>query len=325
MSEQLFLLKGHVDDWNAWRRQNSKLPIDLSRADLRKGNLRGANLSGADLSATDFSGADLMSAELTRANLSAANLTAARLAGANLTAARLIGANLSEARLAGANLRGADLSAAKLGGANLSEAKLVGANLRGANLGDAKLGGANLSEADLVGANLIAARLAGANLSGADLSDASFDEADFVGVDLEKTIFITQQFCIYTESSSIEDAQELYQCGKAFYDALGFSIGKESDWFKGSLWKAVFARLEGLTNAKELVGRARVAENVLLGQYDRESAIALTKAVVELETAFKGKKGAIVIDLGLFVFLRKSSRDGDGAVYFKRLTVEERF
>lgn len=28
--------------------------------------------------------------------------------------------------------------------------------------------------------------------------------------------------------------------------------------------------------------------------------------------------------MGLFVYLRKSSRDGDGAMYFKRLTVEER-
>ena len=45
---------------------------------------------------------------------------------------------------------------------------------------------------------------------------------------------------------------------------------------------------------------------------------------MDLENAFKGKKGAIAIDLGLFIFLRKSSRDGDGAVYFKRLTVEER-
>ena len=70
--------------------------------------------------------------------------------------------------------------------------------------------------------------------------------------------------------------------------------------------------------------RVKVAENVLLGQYDRETTIALANAVVHLENAFKGKKGAIVMDLGLFIFLRKPSRDGDGAIYFKRLTVEDR-
>ncbi len=81
---------------------------------------------------------------------------------------------------------------------------------------------------------------------------------------------------------------------------------------------------KGLLKSKEVGDRARVAENVLLGNQDRETAVELVKAVIELENAFKGKKGGIAIDMGLFIFLRKSSQDGDGATFFKRLTVEER-
>ncbi len=93
----------------------------------------------------------------------------------------------------------------------------------------------------------------------------------------------------------------------------------QSHWLKDAV-----ARLKGLASSKELGDRARVTENVLLGQYDRETTIALAKTVVDFDDAFKGKKGAIVIDLGLFIFVRESSWDGDGAIYAKRLTVEER-
>jgi uncharacterized protein YjbI with pentapeptide repeats len=66
------ILQG-VESWNQWRRENSGVRPDLSRADLR-----GAHLSGADLS-----GADLREANLTGAYLNDANLSGALLQGAD--------------------------------------------------------------------------------------------------------------------------------------------------------------------------------------------------------------------------------------------------
>lgn len=74
--EQLTILRQGVEVWNAWRRANPSIEV----------NLVSANLGDADLG-----GANLMEAKLRRAYL--------------------VGANLSEAYLESAKLRGAVLAA----------------------------------------------------------------------------------------------------------------------------------------------------------------------------------------------------------------------
>jgi uncharacterized protein YjbI with pentapeptide repeats len=323
---------------------------NLSGANLTEANLNVTDLSEADLSCANLRGAKLRKADLSSTNLAQANLSKANLSGANLIGADLSEANLSKANLSNANLSEADLSKATLRGAKLSEANLAGANLSGADLTWTDLDGANLNGATLIGAKLPAAtklRLAAnrwwlaakrswppirlkktdsrnAKLGGTDLSGPRFNETEFTGEKPSATVVRVEQFRIFTESSSIEDAEILYKSAKALYEALGFSIEKESDWRRGSLWRSAIARLKGLADSKELGDRARVVENVLLGHHDRETAVELVKAAIDLENAFKGKKGAIAIDMGLFIFLRKSSLDGDGATFVKRLTLEER-
>ena len=65
--EHVALLKKGVAAWNAWRRENYNIPVDL----------RGANFSGASLSKALLFGARLNEANLSRANLSKANLSRA--------------------------------------------------------------------------------------------------------------------------------------------------------------------------------------------------------------------------------------------------------
>ena len=182
--EQLARLQEDVGEWNQWRKDNSRTPIDLIGADLIS-----ANLIGADLISANLSGANLSGAELIRANLSGANLVQACLVPADLRQANLRGAKLSGTDLGRANLIDAKLSGADLNGANLREANLNGADLRetklsGADLSRANLSEADLSEADLIGANLYRAELSEANLYRADLSRADLSRANFIGANL---------------------------------------------------------------------------------------------------------------------------------------------
>jgi hypothetical protein len=152
--EHVALLKQGVDAWNAWRKENSGIHPDLSKANLIQANLSEANLSGANLNEADLGLAILIKADLSGANLSGANLSGAILIGANLSRADLGSAIVIKADLGGTNLSGAILSGAILIGANFSYANLSGANLSGANLHTAVLVNSDLSGADLTGCRI---------------------------------------------------------------------------------------------------------------------------------------------------------------------------
>ena len=237
--------------------------------------------------------------------------------------------------LKGANLKGVDLSVAILSSANLEGADLQEAKLRGANLKGAKLQQANLSHADLKGANLQQAKLEGATLRGANLQQAELWEAKLEGVDLEgaklegadldEAIFRDDPIRIFTKGISREDSNELFERAKDFAAELGLEVVEESEWREGSLWKDAVSIVKGLVNSEKVQKRTDVAENVLLGKGDIETTVELTKAVVELEQAFKGKKGAIAIDTGPFPSsCGRHPKTVMGDTYFKRLTLKER-
>jgi hypothetical protein len=115
--EHVEILKKGVAEWNAWRRDNPTVDVDLSGADLHGSILFDANLINANLSSAILSGANLSRAILSGANLSSADLGKADLSGAGLGVT-----NLSYA-----NLRGADLSSAHLQGAAFANVDLTGA------------------------------------------------------------------------------------------------------------------------------------------------------------------------------------------------------
>jgi len=104
------LLKQGVHAWNAWRRENPLIRLDLSEADLKGANLSGVNLSWADLFHANLGEASLAKADLGEADLREATLSGASLVEANLRLAKLFRVLLAEADLTGAKLGGADLS-----------------------------------------------------------------------------------------------------------------------------------------------------------------------------------------------------------------------
>ncbi len=90
--EQLRILKGGVEAWNEWRKDNLELKIDLT----------GAKLTDAKLSVANLTGANLIGAFLYRANLEGADLKYANLTDAKPERIQALGTNFSSATLTGA-------------------------------------------------------------------------------------------------------------------------------------------------------------------------------------------------------------------------------
>ena len=133
--EQLAILKQGVDVWNAWRKENPDVEIDLS----------GAYLIRVDLNEADLFRADLRRAYLSGANLNGVNLTQATLSRANLSGATISEGDLTEARLSQVDLNRVDLSRANLCEADLSKADLSRVDFFGAYLDKTKFDNAKCS------------------------------------------------------------------------------------------------------------------------------------------------------------------------------------
>ncbi len=190
--EHLAKLKGGVETWNRWRKDNPKVKPDLSEADFH-----GADLSDADLCRTNLTDAKLPSVSMARADLSDADLsrtdlTEAKLPSVSMARAELLGAKLAGAHLTYAEFHSANLSYADLGGALLAGALLVGTKLRGANLRKALVVGSYFHECELVDSDLTNARIVNTVFANTDLSRAKgleavvFDGPSTIGID---TIF----------------------------------------------------------------------------------------------------------------------------------------
>jgi len=104
----------------------------------------------------------------------------------------LRGAALPELYAPGANLQGVNLPLTNLSDAMLPDAQLQEAKLQEARLGEAWLAGAKLRGAQLQRAWLYKVDLQGADLTGANLQEAKIFEANLLGVDLSRTVGLTQ-------------------------------------------------------------------------------------------------------------------------------------
>lgn len=218
-AQQLEILMQGVDVWNAWRKEQPNIQVDLNQANFHRAelpgiNLRRANLKEANLSEANLYKADLLRANLTKANLREAILHEARLYEAvlqftQLQQAKLSNANLMNARFTDANLTDADLHFALLDHAHFSSVNLQRANLEGAELNDiilrnvsladvnlhkadftratfenVNLSNARLSQTSFSGAKLRPVRMAGVNLRGVQFDWATLDAVDLSGIDL---------------------------------------------------------------------------------------------------------------------------------------------
>ncbi len=156
--EHLARLKEGVEAWNAWRRENPGVRVDLQGAIQSWAELAGADFAGADLEGAFFVAANLAGADLTNSILDDASFQQANLAGATLEGARiatdftdadLFSANLQDAHLVGTNLTRSKIVLADFSRATLVDTTLALADASGMKITDAELLHVNLSSLDL--------------------------------------------------------------------------------------------------------------------------------------------------------------------------------
>lgn len=160
--------------FNAYRKANPRLLLDLTSIDLSGVNLSGANLCDADFGSANLNGANLRGANLVMADLHGAKLSG-QVSGQSLTLPDMQRdpGLLTTTTIADVNL-GQDIRPG-----------IHGAQSYVAMGGSAtSLHSVDLTGIDLSGADLRNANLSNANLSGADLSNASLRDADLTGVNL---------------------------------------------------------------------------------------------------------------------------------------------
>jgi Pentapeptide repeats (8 copies) len=111
--QQFAIARQGSDAWNAWRKRNESVDVDLSGAELPRAELIGAYLNGANLSEANLCGANLSGAYLFDANLSGANLRGAALGRASLIKTIFEGADLTGCRVYGISAWDLKLDGAK--------------------------------------------------------------------------------------------------------------------------------------------------------------------------------------------------------------------
>lgn len=184
----LQLSKG-VETWNAWRKRNREVVLNLSGASLANAYLADADLSEVDLSGANAQGADMHGANLQGATLCGADLRYANLRDTCLNEADIRGADLRKGKLCDADMTGANISKANLSRADLARADLRQTNarkakLKKASLVEAKLSQANFEFSNLTDAHVFTADLRNVNLNGATLVHCNFYEADLSNAQL---------------------------------------------------------------------------------------------------------------------------------------------
>jgi len=155
---------------------------------LRNNDLSGAVLQRTNLSSTDLAGAKLQGAVLVETIIDRARLAEADLTGSDMTKAQGSRANFQKANLAGVTLAKSELLRA-----DFSEANLENADLSKAELGRALFVEANLNGADFSYSNIARAKFSEAQIENVNLTRAYTYLTRIEGVDLSKTIGLTQE------------------------------------------------------------------------------------------------------------------------------------
>lgn len=181
--EQRRLLSQGVEAWNAWRRANPKVEVQLASASLAGLDLREADLSRADLTRADFSRSNLERATLAGAMARSAVFANARLTGADFSCCDLTDASFSEA-----HAQRAQFAKATLDRATLTNLQAYGAKFNGADLRRVRAMEASLMDCDFSGALLAEANLRGALLDGAQMSGLEFAATDLAGAFLRGAV-----------------------------------------------------------------------------------------------------------------------------------------
>ena len=128
----------------------------------------------------------------------------------------------------------------------------------------------------------------------------------------------------YIDKGSIEDANEIFSRVEDLLNELNYQLESASAWKRGSWWRSYIFNMRKKLKSKQVQDRTQIIEDVLFGIKSLDIANGVARSTIELIESLRNHKGTVVIDAGLFIFLKKPGADGEDDIFVKRLTVEER-
>ena len=224
---QLRILRSGSDAWNEWRRNNERVPVDLSHSSLRRVQLRGALLANSFLAGSDLTNGDLSAADLSGSNLSECKLVGTHFDGATLSWANLTGvlAGLLPSPASRRRHSRTAVMPSQIVDEQWSRATTFdGAMMRYCRLQEGIFRGVSFRGAKLLGAFLESATFDGAHFEGADLDSAEIGKTTFRRTNIQGALNLANTF--HSGPSEIDFETLRNACGQLpsrFLRGIGFS------------------------------------------------------------------------------------------------------
>lgn len=164
-----------------------RVSSNFSRSSLQNANFKDADLTGSDFGSADLSGADFTDATINNVYLDSSNFTSGQLESTKSYKQKdLSGVDMTRLNI---SFEGKDLSGFNLSNANLERINLKNAIFEDAIINDTRFDGSSI-ENDITLAQVMQTKsYKDKDLSGASFHYTIFENADFSGFNLQRTMF----------------------------------------------------------------------------------------------------------------------------------------
>ena len=164
-----------------------RVHCDFSRSSLQNANFKDADLTGSDFGQTDLSGADFTDATINNVYLDRSNFTSQQLESTKSYKQKdLSGVDMTRLNI---SFEGKDLSGFDLSNTNLERINLKNAIFEDAIINDARFYGSSIEQEITLAQIMQTKSYKDKDLSGASFHYTIFENADFSGFNLQRTMF----------------------------------------------------------------------------------------------------------------------------------------
>ena len=164
-----------------------RVSSDFSRSSLQNANFKDADLTGSDFGHADLSGADFTDATINNVWMDRSNITSQQLESTKSYKQKdLSGVNMTRLNI---SFEGKDLSGFDLSNTNLERINLKNAIFEDAIINDARFYGSSIEQEITLAQIMQTKSYKDKDLSGASFHYTIFENADFSGFNLQRTMF----------------------------------------------------------------------------------------------------------------------------------------
>ena len=164
-----------------------RVSSNFSRSSLQNANFKDADLTGSDFGQTDLSGADFTDATINNVYLDRSNITSQQLESTKSYKQKdLSGVDMTRLNI---SFEGKDLSGFDLSNTNLERINLKNAIFEDAIINDARFYGSSIEQEITLAQIMQTKSYKDKDLSGASFHYTIFENADFSGFNMQRTMF----------------------------------------------------------------------------------------------------------------------------------------